>query len=316
MKNALLYLITVLIWGSTWLAIEFQLGEVDPALSVMYRFVLAAVLMWVWCLLRKLPMRYSVVDHLFFLGLACCCFAFNYLILYWAQQYLTSAMTSIAFSTLLIMNICNTRLFFGAPIAPRIYLGALVGIVGIVALFWHDVRNLDFSSTAMYGLALALVGTLIASFGNMISVRNSNRQIGIMQGNAWGMTYGAILLAAYAWMSGVAFSFSTSPSYLGSLLYLAVFGTVVAFASYFALLKNIGPERASYAIVLFPVVAVALGSFYDGFVWYTSTVIGFVLVLFGNVIVLTPTKVLAKCLPRVFGADKSAKYSRTESLAN
>jgi len=73
-----------------------------------------------------------------------------------------------------------------------------------------------------------------------------------------------------------------------SLLYLSVFGTVVAFATYYILLSEMGPERASYVIVLFPVVAVALSSFFEGFVWTNNIVLGFVLVLTGNAILLTP----------------------------
>ncbi|MGI9289129.1 MAG: DMT family transporter [Pseudomonadales bacterium] len=288
MNSVLLYTVTVLIWGSTWLAIEFQLGEVAPEVSLVYRFATAAAIMWCYCLFKKLPMRYATKDHGFFLILALCNFGINYLILYWAQQYLTSAMTSIAFSTLLLMNIVNSRLFFGARIAPRIYLGATLGIAGIVALFWQDIKSLDLSTDAMLGLGLALSGTLVASLGNMASVRNSNNQVEVLQGNAWGMLYGALLLTAVVVITGAEFSFSYTLPYIASLLYLAIFGTVVAFACYFVLLKNIGPEKASYAILLFPVVAVMLSTLFEGFVWHATTLPGFVLVLLGNAIVLTP----------------------------
>jgi drug/metabolite transporter (DMT)-like permease len=288
MRSTLLYVITVLIWGSTWLAIEFQLGVVAPEVSLVYRFVIAALLMWGYCLWRGLDMRVKRTDHAFLVLLAACNFGFNYLILYWAQEYLTSAMTSIAFSTLLMLNIINTRLFFGKPIAGRIYIGALTGIVGIGALFWFDLRELDLSSDSVWGLGLALGGTLVASLGNMVSVRNSSKGIGVMQGNAWGMMYGSTLLVFYTFVIGTPFTVDWSLSYLSSLAYLSVFGTVIAFACYFALLKDIGAEKASYAIVLFPVVAVMLSTIFEGFEWHTNTVIGFVLVLIGNAIVLTP----------------------------
>lgn len=305
MRSAMLYLLTVLIWGSTWLAIEFQLGVVAPEVSLVYRFASAAMLMWVYCWLRKLDMKFSLADHSFFVMLACCNFGFNYLILYWAQAYLTSAMTSIAFSTLLLINILNTRIFFGKPIEPRVYIGATTGIVGIAALFWADIAELDWSSTAMTGLGLALAGTLVASFGNMASVRNSNKGVGVLQGNAWGMFYGTVLLTLYALFSGSEFTLDMRPSYLLSLAYLSLFGTVIAFACYFALLKDIGPEKASYAIVLFPVVAVILSTLFEGFEWHTHTVVGFVLVLLGNAIVLTPMQKVRKYL-----ASREAKLHK------
>lgn len=124
----------------------------------------------------------------------------------------------------------------------------------------------------------------------MVSVRNSQQQIGVMQGNAWGMLYSAIGLLCYVFMADASLSFSAPASYWYSLVYLAVFGTVIAFACYFALLKNIGPERASYVIVLFPLVAVILSTLFEGFIWQANTFIGFSLVLVGNAIVLTPTK--------------------------
>lgn len=288
MKNILLYAVTVLIWGTTWLAIEFQLGVVAPEVSLVYRFAMAALLMWGYCLYRKLPMRFSLVQHGFFMLLAASNFGLNYLVLYWAQEYLTSALASIAFSTLLMMNIINTRLFFGKPIAGRIYVGALLGIAGIALLFYKDIQNLDLADATLLGLMMALSGTLIASFGNMISVRNSKRHVGILQGNAWGMLYGAVILTGVVWASGAGFSFDFRPTYVLSLFYLAVFGTVIAFATYFALLKNIGPERASYVIVLFPLVAVILSTWFEGFTWNSYTLVGFSLVLLGNALVLTP----------------------------
>lgn len=296
MKSTVLYIVTVMIWGSTWLAIEFQLGVVAPEVSLVYRFSIAALLMWGYCIVKKLPMQFEGKNHLFFMALACCNFGFNYLILYWAQNYLTSAMTSIAFSTLLVMNIINTRIFFGKPIAPRIFVGALLGLAGIVALFWQDIKTLDFASEAMVGLGLSLAGTFVASLGNMTSVRNSKNDIGIMQGNAWGMFYGAVFLTSFALISGATFNLDVRLPYVASLLYLSVFGTVIAFACYFALLKDIGPEKASYSVVLFPVVAVVLSMIFEGFMWQTSTVIGFVLVLIGNVVVLTPVDKIMKLI--------------------
>ncbi|KAF7767479.1 hypothetical protein PCIT_a4371 [Pseudoalteromonas citrea] len=288
MKSMLLYIMTVLIWGSTWLAIEFQLGTVNEIVSLCLRFSLAALCMWGYVLFKRMPMYFDLKTHGFFILLAMGNFGLNYLMLYYAQGYLNSAMASIAFSLLLIFNIINTRLFFGKPIAKRIYSGALFGVAGIVALFWHDLSQFDLSNGAIAGLGLALLGTLIASFGNMVSVRNSNKGIGVLQGNAWGMLYSSVLLAVFALLNGETFVINASWQYWSSLIYLAVFGTVIAFASYFSLLKNIGPERASYIIVLFPLVAVLLSTYFEGFTWQANTFVGFSLVLLGNAIVLTP----------------------------
>jgi len=249
-------------------------------------------------------MGFSLLDHSFIVLLALGNFSLNYMLMYWAQEYLTSAMTSIAFSTMLLMNIVNTRLFFGKKIAPRTYLGACLGIVGIIALFWNDLSSAQLGEGSITGLALVLSGTLIASFGNMTSVRNSNRNLNIFAVNAWGMLYGSLVLLIFAFANGSEFNFSFKTSYVVSLLYLSIFGTVIAFASYFVLLKNLGAERASYALVLFPIVAVCLSSVFEGFVWTNNIFIGFVMVLLGNFILLTPPEKYAKFLPKPV-ADKA-----------
>jgi len=248
MKNTLLYIVTVLIWGSTWLAIEFQLGEVDVSASVAYRFMISAVLMWAYCLWAKVPMSFSLHNHFFILVLAIFNFSINYTVIYFSQ----------------------------------------------VALFWDDLVTSGQDSNSLLGLSLVLTAALIASLGNMTSVRNSRVNMNIFAVNAWGMLYGAVILCILVLISGAEFGFSMQPSYIASLLYLAVFGTVIAFATYYALLNNMGPEKASYVIVLFPVVAVALSSIFEGFTWTANTFIGFALVLLGNAIILTPSNSLAR----------------------
>ncbi|PWK53741.1 DMT family transporter [Pleionea mediterranea] len=305
MKNTLLYLTTVLIWGTTWFAIEFQLGEVAVEISLFYRFALAAILMWGFCWWKKVPLALSLRNHSFIFLLGLLNFSMNYLVLYWAQNYLTSAMTSIAFSTLLLMNIVNTRIFFGKPIAGRIIIGALLGIIGIIALFWQDLQDFNISSTAIIGLMLTLFGTFLASLGNMVSVRNTANKISVIQGNTWGMLYGTIALLIYALINGSEFTFASQTSYWVSLLYLSLFGTVFAFACYFMLFQNIGPEKASYVIVLFPLVAVVFSTLYEGFVWHQSTILGFILVLSGNAIVLTPFEKILRLIKPVAKVDSS-----------
>ena len=194
------------------------------------------------------------------------------------------------------MNIINTRIFFGTEIAAKTYLGALFGIVGLVALFWDDLLTTNNETNSILGLVLVLTAALIASLGNMASVRNSRANMNIFAVNAWGMLYGSIILCALVVLTDAQFGFSMQASYIASLLYLAVFGTVIAFATYYVLLNNLGPQKASYTIVLFPVVAVVLSSIFEGFVWTSNTFLGFALVLLGNAIILVPNQSLLKLI--------------------
>ena len=290
MSNALLYAITVLVWGSTWLAIEFQLGTVAPEVSIVYRYAGAASLLFAWSGIRRLPLAFSFRQHGRFFLLGMLLFSLNYILAYRAQIYISSALTAIAFSTLVWMNIINARLFFGVRAGRRVLFGALLGVAGIVTLFAPQIGELTFSDSVFYGAMLAFLGALIASFGNMVSQAAQKTRLPVVQSNAWGMLYGAVITGTIALAEGHAFVFDWSPAYLGSLLYLTVFGSVIAFGAYLTLLGRIGAHKAGYAMVMFPVVALILSAIFEDLEIDATVIAGTLLVLAGNAFVLN-TKV-------------------------
>lgn len=286
MSNTFLYLLTVLVWGSTWLAIDFQLGVVPPEVSVVWRYVLAAGLLISWIAIRRGRLRFGLHAHIRFLGLGLLLFSFNYIATYSAQQYISSALNAVVFSGMMWMNVLNARLFLGTRSSRRTWLGAAMGSLGIVLLFWPQLRDLEWGSAALVGAGFSLGGAMLASLGNILSKRAQEEGLPVVPSNAWGMLYGALISAVYAWRGGLEFTIDTSASYLISLLYLAVFGTIVAFGAYLTLMGRIGPHRAGYVVVMFPVVAVALAVLFQGFELDAWVVAGMGLVLGGNVVVL------------------------------
>lgn len=282
MSNGVLYLLTVLIWGSTWLAIEFQLGVVSAEVSVFYRYLLAATLLFGWCRWRRLPLRFPAGAHLRFMLLGLLMFCLNYVLTYRSQIYVTSAVAAIMFSTMVWMNMLNARLFFGTRSDRRAIAGSLLGIAGIVVIFYPQLGELSWSNRVLYGSVLALIGALLASLGNMVSQDAQRRGLPILQSNAWGMAYGAGFTGAIAALGGHEFLFDRSAGYVLSLLYLSVFGSIVAFGAYLTLLGRIGAHRAGYAMVLFPVVALVLSVLFEGLEPGVSLLVGSALVLAGN----------------------------------
>lgn len=286
MSNISLYVITVLAWGSTWLAINFQLGEIAPEISLVYRYLIAAGLLFSWCLLRGKPLGFRLHAHLRFAQMGVLLFGLNYIATYSAQQYISSALNATAFSTMVWMNIINARIFLGTRIEPRVYLGAALGMTGIVALFWPEVSQISLSDSTIYGSALCLSGALLASLGNIVSQKAQQQQLPILQTNAWGMFYGAMFTALVALGQGERFAFDTSLAYTSSLLYLAIFGSVIAFGCYLTLLGRIGAHRAGYAVVMFPVVALVLSIIFEGLRISPHILAGVALVLGGNAVIL------------------------------
>jgi drug/metabolite transporter (DMT)-like permease len=286
MSNAILYVITVLVWGSTWLAIEFQLGVVAPEVSIVYRYTGASLLLFAWSRIRGLKLAFGWRDHGWFFLLGLLLFGVNYVLAYRAQIYISSALTAIAFSTLVWMNIINARLFFGVRAGRHVLFGALLGIAGIFTLFAPQIGELTFSDTVFIGSFLAVMGALVASFGNMVSQGAQRAKLPVIQSNAWGMLYGTLITAAIAVSEGHEFVFDWSAGYLGSMLYLTVFGSIIAFGAYLTLLGRIGAHKAGYAMVMFPVVALVLSAIFEGLEIDATIVAGTLLVLAGNLFVL------------------------------
>ena len=286
MNNGLLYLVTVMVWGSTWLAIEFQLGVVAPEVSVFYRYALASALLFGWSRARGLRLRFDLRAHTRFALLGLLLFCLNYILTYHAQQYITSALAAIAFSTMLWMNIINSRIFFGVRSGPRVYVGSVLGVAGIATLFLPQVGSLSMTDTTFYGASLAVIGAFVASLGNMVSQDAQKAGLPVIQANAWGMFYGTLLTGAVVVVQGHEFNFDASPGYVISLAYLAIFGSVVAFGAYLTLLGRIGAHKAGYAVVMFPAIALVLSVVFEGLQVSLNIIAGIVLVTAGNIIIL------------------------------
>lgn len=293
MTITLLYLGTVLIWGSTWLAVKFQLGVVAPEVSIAYRFALAAMILMVYCLARRKPMRFSLYDHGRMALLGLLLFSANYFVFYVAAGHMTTGLIAVVFSGMVVTNIIFGAVLLGNSIRPRVALGAATGITGLITVFWPEVQSFDLSQIGSQSLLLCIAGTVLASLGNMVSVTNQRRGLPVLQANAYGMTYGALFMALFALAGGQTFNFDTSLIYVASLSYLAVFGSVFGFGFYLTLLGRIGADRAAYATVLFPVIALGLSSVFENYQWSPGALAGMLLVLAGNVLVLTRTKRVA-----------------------
>src|SRR4051812_26535194 len=157
MSNSLLYVVTVAIWGSSWLAITFQLGTVAPEASIVYRFLLAAAILMAWCVVRRLRLRFSPKEHLFMALQGVLLFSINYIIFYFATSYMTSGLVAVTFSIIVILNILFGALLLAMPIRPRVALAGVLGLGGVVLVFWSDIADFNFGSGGPLGLGFLLL---------------------------------------------------------------------------------------------------------------------------------------------------------------
>jgi drug/metabolite transporter (DMT)-like permease len=286
MGSTSLFALASLIWGSTWLAITFQLGVVAPEASVVYRFALAAAMLALWCLATGQSLRFPLRQHAWFAAQGMLLFGLNYLCVYWAELYIASGLVAVLFSLIVFLNIVGVRIFFGTRINARTLLGAALGVAGVTLLFWREFGR--GQGDALLGIAFGLGATVLACGGNLLAVRSQRRGVPLLPGVAWAMAYGAFAIAIVAAIEGTGWSFDARPAYVLSLLYLAAFGSVIAFGAYLTLLGRIGAARAGYVGVAVPVVALLFSSVFEHYQWTLAALAGVALCAAGNVLVLLP----------------------------
>lgn len=295
MNNLGLYLTSVLIWGSTWLAITFQLGAVPAEVSVAYRFALASGMLFAWCAVRRLRLAYSIREHGWMALQGGLLFGLNYVLVYLAEEQIASGLVALIFSTMVFWNIGATRVFLGTKIVKSTVFAALLGVSGVGLVLWPELeKGGGGRGSVTLGVAFALVSTVSASLGNVVAAWNQRQGLPVVQANAWGMLYGAVAVAVYALSTGRVWTFELTPAYVGSLVYLALFGSVIAFGAYLTLVGRIGADRAGYVGAMVPIVAVVLSTAFEGLRWHPTTFAGVALCLAGNVLVLRGKAKVAK----------------------
>ena len=287
MLNFVLYATATLIWGSTWLGIKLQLTQVPPILSVGYRFCLAALVLLIFCLITRKRLIFSLRDQFFMAVQGVTLFGLGYCMSYLATSYMTSGLVAVVYTTMLMWNILNLKLFMRQPVAWRAFWGGILGLSGICIVFWHDLSTLT-ATRGLIGLSMGLLGAYLSSLGNVVGARNAKAGIPVTQANVYGMAYGGVLTLFIHFVSGGSLVMDWSFGYMGPLLYLTLFGSIIAFGCYMLLIGRIGAEYAAYVTLLMPIIALLLSTFFEEYHWSLNAGLGIAVVLIGNLVILTP----------------------------
>jgi len=281
-----LFIATLLCWGPTWYIIKFQLGTVDPMVSVFYRFFLASVIILLFCIYKKINLRFSIKEHFFISILGIFLFNINYVIFYLSTQYLISGFVALCFSSILFMNVINNIIFHRSSPNIVTLIGGTIGTLGLIIIFYDEIITFEFSSGTSYGIFLGIIATYFASLGNLISAHTSKIKLEVIPVTGLGMFYGSISLVIFLILMGNSFSFELSHQYIFSLIYLSIFGSVFGFSLYLTLIKKLGSNDAAYVAIIMPLVALVVSTFFEGLVWDLSLVLGAIMIVLGNIIIL------------------------------
>ena len=286
MNNFFLFIITLFCWSPTWYVIKFQLGYVDPLVSVFYRFLIAAVFIFIYLIIKKEKLKFSFNYHIWFLLFGVCLYSLNYVFFYLSNTYLISAFPAIMFSTVVIMNILGEGFYFKKKPSFKTLLGATIGMVGIIIIFNDEIFNFNLENGTHVGLFLALLGTFCASTGNMIHQRNLNNNFPLIPTIAYAMLYGSLVTLLITQIKGTELLFEYTFSYIVALAYLSIVGSIFAFIFYLKLLEKVGAGRAGYVGVVMPVLALLISTIFEDLKWQQDLIIGLPVLIIGAVLVI------------------------------
>lgn len=281
------FILTTLIWGSTWIVIRDQLAVVPPSWSVTYRFTLGGLVMLGWALWRGDRLRLDARGLGFAAMLGVLQFCLNFNLVYRAEGHVTSGLVAVVFALLLVPNAVLARLFLGQKMGRQLLVGSAVAIAGVALLFLHEARaDAHAARETLIGIGFTLAAVFCASIANVMQATKTARDYPMTSIIGIAMLSASLCNAAVAWASAGPPVIEWRIGYLVGLAYLGIVASALAFSLYFGLIRMIGPAKAAYTSILIPVIAMLLSTVFEHYRWSWLSVAGGVLALFGLVLAL------------------------------
>ena len=258
--------VCALIWGSTWLVLKFQLGTVDPILSIILRFLASGLLIFPVCLWRGERIALSAREHGLAAAQGALVFGFGYVFGYAAETHAPSAVVAVVFASLALVNTLVFRIVLGQKVKPGAWAGAVLGTLGVAALSAGRILGSPAQADLLLGVGLTLVSVF------------------------WSMIYGAGVLTVYGLVTHVKFIAPTGWVYWSSFAYLTLLGSVTAFLLYYSLAQRRGFTLAAYTGALTPPIAMLLSSLFEQVRWDLWAFVGLALIVSGQVMIIRQSR--------------------------
>ncbi|MDQ6638465.1 MAG: EamA family transporter [Pseudomonadota bacterium] len=289
-KTWQLFAICVLVWGTTWHAITYQLGEFPAEAGVALRFALAGAGLLAFCRWRGVPLRYPPADHAALALQGVFLYGVSYVCVYHAERFVPSGLVAVGYSAAPLLAGVGAALLFGAPIGRRFVAGGVLGLCGVAFIFWPELTRSSGGDRAALGALLTVASVLLSAVGSLTASRNRRRGMALLPAMGFGMLYGALAAALVALALGRSVIWPTAPSWWLSLAYLAFAGSVLTFACFLTLQDRVGPGPAGTVGVMTPLLALVVSLAFEGFHPDALTAAGAALAVAGNALMLSPAR--------------------------
>jgi drug/metabolite transporter (DMT)-like permease len=251
-----LYLLLVIIWSSTWVAIKIGLEDCPPLLGAGIRFAAAGLVLLAFAVATGRRLR---TDAWLAAILALMPFALTYGLVYWGEQHIPSGLAAVLFGVLPLYTAFLGSVFLpDQPLRARLVAGILVAIGGLALAFAESADSGD-PEWALAGAAALAVAPLGASVGN-ISLKLRAGELDAVSLNGWGMLGGGVLLLAASAIGESWGDAAWTAESAGSIAYLALIGSAVPFVGLTVLLRHVSAQATSFLAMLLPFGALVFGA--------------------------------------------------------
>jgi len=289
-KTWQLFAICVVVWGTTWHAITYQLYDFSAEVGVAIRFALAGAAVLALCRWRGVPLAYPLVDHAALALQGVFLYGVSYVCVYHGERFVPSGLVAVGYSASPLLSGIGAALLFGATLSPRFVAGGVLGVCGVVVIFWTEITRASGGERAALGALLTVAAVLLSAVGSLVASRNRKRGVALLPAMGFGMLYGAIAAAVVALAFGRGVALPTAPSWWLSLAYLAFAGSVLTFACFLTLQDRVGVGAAGTVGVMTPLLALLVSIAFEGFRPDVLTAAGAGLAVAGNALMLIPAR--------------------------
>ncbi|HDJ6433766.1 TPA: DMT family transporter [Staphylococcus aureus] len=250
--NYLMYLFCMFIWGLNFIAVKIQGDSLPLEVALLYRSLIAFSLFGVMFIFIFKKLKLNNTNWFTIIGFGLCNFTISYLLLYYGTFYSSAAIVTLIFSMKAILTPIFISMVFKRKISNRIYIGGGLGVVSVVIILYPDLNSL--TNEFIIGVAFALLGTIITSIGDVLSLYNSESKVHPVLSNTIGMLSAVIFLLIYTSFKGYRYSFPLELNFWFGLLYLSILASFLACFFYLKLINNIGAAESGYMVAMFPAI--------------------------------------------------------------